>query len=117
MSIKTWKEEFYQNYIPETDEDAIEKSLMRWIGLRRENLLAHRLKFQEAINGSYCGLCEKFARRNLYSDNPCLNCPLYLKDNESCDDGWSKYQTALHTRYPEVLITALAKLLDKEIAE
>lgn len=114
MSFKTWKEEFYPIKPTKrmTTIEAIEHSIQKWEGLRRENLKRHEVILNHdnrAVHGEdsgrlnidveSCALCVKFRLEDRdYWDivegeevyvgegDPCQNCPLYIsRGGYACD--------------------------------
>jgi len=121
MSLETWRKEYYPidaDKIKSRDDVVlIEASLLKWIGLQKENLAEHGLGKD---NSSYksltvcdkpldgpnsCALCTK------YHIAYCRGCPL-----DSCSAG-SPYDEVSNGYYTNLtpLIEALAKALDKEL--
>lgn len=107
MSLESWLEEFYP--IPadkSTREGAVEHSLQKWIGLRKENLDKHECSVTGPahkeharvvskdlerigyllISSNTCSLCYHY-----YNDSPpdeenyCSACPLYQSLGMACD--------------------------------
>ena len=88
MCLQSWKEEFYPILASDVDEqDALQHSLQKWIGLRPENLEKHNVvlfdhtvrdKFQLGgcdfvmIAASSCALCVHYSVRS----EECSKCPL-----------------------------------------
>lgn len=121
MSLKTWKEEFYPidaEYVSE--EDAVEHSLRKWIGLRKENLDKHRISTgwtgisdgdeDVYIDSSTCALCQRYFDDEAV--NECASCPLFDLLGKRCDNGddspfviWGEYEN------PEPMIAALEQLV------
>lgn len=95
MSLQSWKEEFYP--VDASDcpkEDAIEHSLLKWVGLRRENrgrhdvgldgfngVIEQSLKSGDrlGIDSVSCALCV------VHLDRSCGDCPLFLVRGQQCD--------------------------------
>ena len=119
MSLESWRKEYYpvDAYKLTSRDDAvlIEASLLKWIGLQKENLAEHGLKKQHQFGPFYienklmsgindCSLCTKY----LYH---CDECPL-----ESCQVD-SPYRITYNNDFNNLtpLIEALAKALDKEL--
>lgn len=104
MSLKTWKEEFYQKNPSKkmSTLEAVEHSLQKWEGLRKQNLKKHEIrpswdnreirndKVSEnlEISTKTCALCVKFYDED-YSDvdsETCTKCPLYIsRGGYACD--------------------------------
>lgn len=101
MTIKSWKKEFYPVPAYDCPEDqAIEHSLQKWIGLRPENLKKHKVQYlaesgtvidlnavndEDAlcIDGESCALCTHHLDHN---DTLCEPCPLYeARGGFACD--------------------------------
>lgn len=127
MSLATWKEEFYGSMeeAVKSDRTAIEHSLQKWIGLRKENLARHHLvgkgysgletESGEAVNfsidDSTCSLC----LRNQDTDTPCPTCPLKKTLGYTCDAGGdSLFHSWLQNCNPEPMIRALRKTLAQQ---
>lgn len=122
MSLKTWKEEFYPiraKHVSE-EEDAVEHSLRKWIGLRKENLDKHRISTgwigisdgdeYVYIDSSTCALCQRYFDDEAV--NECASCPLFDLLGKRCDNGddspfviWGEYEN------PEPMIAALEQLV------
>lgn len=121
MSLKTWKEEFYKveaSQVPQ--EEALQHSLTKWIGLRRENLAKHEVERNGfllgdtdiilAIDGTSCALCL------LYVDESCHSCPLrkakedqgYFYTGDHC---WKEYSIQIRTGNPEPMIRLIQKAI------
>lgn len=100
MSIKTWKKEFYPKKPTKrmTTVEAIEHSLLKWIGLLHSNLEKHELiswghsicdvdccdeDGEFRLGQTSCSLCVKFLDNN----KGCTNCPLYQSLGRECGDG------------------------------
>lgn len=101
MSLNIWKKKFYPKEPIKniSNKVAIDHSIQKWIGLKKENLFKHDLKkFDNEswiddksgenptfdIDGSTCALCI----RNTYNDIiDCTNCPLFIaRGNVQCDE-------------------------------
>lgn len=107
MSFATWKKEFYPVKPSKrmTTIQAIEHSIQKWEGLRKENLDKHDVRLDYSmrnvvgegrehldIDTKSCALCVKFMREDTYDDKgiyigePCQNCPLYIsRGGYPCD--------------------------------
>ncbi len=132
MSLESWKREFYGTPASPPSEHvavAIQHSLTKWIGLRKENLERHGLKKfgvvitadeaigpEFSINGGTCALCVKYVSTNNH-EGDCGDCPLKELLGEPCDveqedgnpgpyDHWSE------TGDPEPMIKALEETLE-----
>jgi hypothetical protein len=123
MSLETWKAEFYPVEASEVAVGlpAIEHSLRKWIGLRKENLVRHGLtnvrycigesddKFLN-INSNSCALCTH------YIDQECSECPLVAVRGMTCDDDFDEvyapYQTFGEKGDPEPMIALIQTALD-----
>ena len=116
MSYETWCEEFYPvsaDYCKE--EDAIEHSLRKWIGLRIENLDKHELRIvgRSVRDGNShtlliiadrsCSLCR------WYASFRCDDCPLAQVLGGRCDVIDAPYDIWCDTKNPEPMIEALQK--------
>lgn len=122
MSLETWKEEFYPidaEYVSE--EDAVEHSLRKWIGLRAGNLAKHNLDHHGKrifdTNGAYIWISESSCALCIhYINEMCDNCPLAALLGHPCDyddyDIDSPYIAFLNEADPEP--TALEQLLNGE---
>lgn len=112
MSIETWKEEFYPEKFPDTDDNpttetvlkALDHSIRKWSGTSSKNLKRHGVEFFDLtlkhkdskndnfylgdflFNAGSCALC------SIFFLNKCNGCPLSLIDDCCMDDG-STYQT------------------------
>lgn len=97
MTLSTWKTEFYPTEASEcSKEDAIEHSLRKWSGLRKEALERHEAYSSHSgnvIDGSggvifvganNCALCHHFYDEDTYP--ACSACPLAKSRNGApCD--------------------------------
>lgn len=135
MSISSWKEEFYPVPADEVGEEgALEHSLRKWIGLRRENLRKHDVSLGAVriagydggltIDGTSCALCAHYYSRH---GRRCeMRCPLVdVNDGYSCDgslvweDDDKKHESDEHDHYthmrkrgdPEPMINLLEKAI------
>lgn len=126
MSLQSWKDEFYPvdaeeliNDCP-TLSEAIQHSLTKWIGLRKDNLTRHdvvlytsplyvieSLDGNLAVDGDTCLLCLRYRYQ-------CVNCILFmvLGGNSCCSDRNSPYQAFTYDSNPEPMIEALQKTLE-----
>ena len=132
MSLKTWKEEFYKVEVSQVpQEEALQHSLTKWIGLRRENLAKHEVERNGvllrdkdapyipfgadtdivlAIDGTSCALCL------LYADESCHSCPLRkAKEDQGHfyidDHCWEEYSIQIRTGNPEPMIRLIQKAI------
>lgn len=125
MSLQSWKKEFYPIDAKDVrKKDAVEHSIKKWEGLRRENLERHDLVLKYgwivvdicseerfAINGETCALCVH------YFEGGCYYCPLKIvnghvpcfKQNESDINIYSEFTD--HSD-PEPMIEMLKKARD-----
>ncbi len=106
MSIQTWIEEFYPTKasaflgLENVDREALEHSLQKWIGLRKENMEKHGVFFQDGsvvefvagrgysrpgvhLGSSTCALCQVHYSHNIQS---CGECPLVAVRGVPCDE-------------------------------
>jgi hypothetical protein len=110
MSLESWKAEYYP--VPADQcppEQAVEHSLRKWIGLRRENLERHGMRAMSEditdaqtsewfrIGASTCSLCE--------THTICRGCPLLAGQ---CVDGMNAWWD---DHDPEPMIAALEAAL------
>ena len=124
MTLESWKEEFYPQYPIEsmTKMQAIKHSIIKWTGLRKENLSRHDLQVDNEgdikykgdyffIDGGSCALCVKYFSKIHPS---CENCPLYKLLGNSCDAPTvsSPFNIWQDREDPEPMIAALQKLLE-----
>lgn len=121
MSLKTWKEEFYPidaGYVSE--EDAVEHSLRKWIGLRKGNLDKHSVSNGYLgvsdgddyvyIDSSTCALCQRYFDDEAV--NECASCPLFDLLGKRCDNGdASPFVIWGECENPEPMIAALEQLV------
>lgn len=104
MSAKSWQQEFYPTPAHSCSaEDAVKHSLLKWTGLRDENLKRHgvrltnggrimtvesddlktRIDYGIIIDSRSCALCIHYT--GLYISD-CINCPVYrVRENTKCD--------------------------------
>lgn len=77
MSEQSWKDEFYPIEATEVEVDdleAVNHSLQKWIGLRKENLQKHEINEPLiAIGSQSCALCHQYIVKN----DDCIGCPLF----------------------------------------
>jgi len=133
MSLQTWKEEFYPIEACEvSEENAIQHSLTKWIGLRKRNLKKHNINVDGDCIEDYhdydgesfhidtesCALCCHYLK---YSprESSCASCPLYKQPgNMACDYGEnSPYWIWISDNNPEPMIKALRACLKKQKAK
>ncbi|HVC31885.1 MAG TPA: hypothetical protein VNL16_00075 [Chloroflexota bacterium] len=126
MSLKTWREEFYPTAAAaQTTNTAVAHSLLKWIGLRPENLAKHGLTATRSrldgatgelsffVTSNTCALCVLYFDAD--SDDPCVTCPLSVsRGNVACDEGDSPYEKFVEGNNPEPMIAALKKLRAEE---
>jgi hypothetical protein len=122
MSIKSWKAEFYSTEaINVSEADAVEHSLVKWIGLRPENLQRHDITKKRGKNlydgagdclaetSLTCSLC--ILCRDYVGCTKCQRCPITLVSGKSCDffeDGQtSPWHHWILTGDPEPMIRVL----------
>lgn len=129
MSIRTWKEEFYPKRAQETTKaEALDHSILKWIGLRPENLAKHEMR-QDVfgclrdtagdkvfVDSSTCALCHHHRGSNNYvDDNACNGCPLFeVRDRVQCDaarmrEADAPYFLFMHGNDPEPMIVDLLR--------
>lgn len=115
MSLETWKAEFYPvEAISVPEDQAVEHSLQKWYGLRKENLKRHGVRHtgvnitddagkQLAINGHSCALCRHHPE--------CTGCPLVRVHGVPCDEDGdmplSPYVRFIDAGDPEPMIEIL----------
>lgn len=132
MTLSTWKTEFYPTEASEcSKEDAIEHSLRKWRGLRKEALERHGLYFDTydyvvvdddggyhfTVDASSCALCEHFLAEesDSWDEDRCKACPLSKsRSGISCDDTMNSEKSSpwhawLDKTDPEPMIAALEK--------
>jgi hypothetical protein len=121
MSLKTWIAKYYP--VPadqvKTTEDAVKHSILKWEGLRDQNLEVNECTLlfhavgdehdphdQLVLSSSTCALC------HLHEDghNSCPDCPLSKLRGMRCDEplGKSPYSTGMCNN-PEPMINLLKK--------
>lgn len=114
MSLATWRTEYYP--IDDTAElnayDAIRWTKSKWIGLRKDNLIRHKLtKMIEVIidkDRNYLVIGPKTSQMcNLWRYSACKRCPLFSVLKHSCDDEYNHWLT---TGDPEPMIKLFAEL-------
>lgn len=108
MSLETWKAEFYSVSAPECPEEkALQHTLLKWTGLRLENLAKHGVFHHGnyimdkhsnifAISTRTCALCCWY-----YKDGKCKGCPLYCCFRPSETSPYTQYTK---NRDPEPMI-------------
>lgn len=112
MSLESWKAEFYPIPASETtEEQAVDHSLQKWLGLLPENLAKHDCHIEDSsvveightpclgnhvfIDSSSCSLCHHFCDMSACNsgddESPCIECPLYkARGDVACDDETSE---------------------------
>lgn len=128
MSIKTWRAEFYP--VPAREvvgaEAAIAHSLLKWEGLRHENLAKHGLsrgsgyslsdgddQYAFSVSSVSCALCALFL-----NDEPdeaggeCVTCPLYAVRGTPCcetskDEEINPFDAFIEKGDPEPMIALI----------
>ncbi len=120
MSYETWEKEFNPaEGTAKNFEEALEISMMQWIGLLPWNLKKHGVEFFSTERGRDCELCLWF-RHNSYLAG-CFMCPLVgCGERFGCDTLFGRATREGHisprdTKERFKMIDTLAKLLDKEI--
>jgi len=127
VSLKTWKEEFYPIPAYECkEEDALEQSLNKWIGLRKKNIDKHELVIDSSgdlqgkggefvIDDESCSLCKFYLHRFDNEKEDCVRCPLYKSNNNvSCGEGYdSPHSTYCYSldHDPEPMIRLIKKAI------
>ncbi len=129
MSLKTWKKEFYPIPASEVEgrTEAIQHSLVKWVGLRGENLRKHNVRLigisltdarageRLDISSDSCALCHLYLRT---SGSRCGKCPLVTVRNKyPCDiripqEGLSPFHYFALEGNPEPMIELLEKVLE-----
>lgn len=119
MSLTSWKKEFYPIPASKVKKvDALEHSIQKWTGALRKNTRKHKVEFNEEgifeknyestifhFDRMTCSLCKFFWKG---WDQLCVNCPL-LKVNHCCGGEKDRYDLALKTKRPQLMINALKK--------
>lgn len=137
MSLNTWKEEFYPRNASDfngnsslTELDAVKHSLLKWKGLRKENLDNHGITnirksvsraigcdgslYQLKIDSDSCSLCQ---RNHMISEVECEGCALAIVrggfpcDEIMEDESFSPYVEFRDKNNPEPMIFWLEKAL------
>jgi hypothetical protein len=98
MSMKSWKKEFYPIEAKDCPEkDALQHSLQKWKGLRKENLDKHGVnldfyavfvkgkKGSVTIDSDSCALCVHHRKLSSIGLIDCSKCPLFLERKLRCD--------------------------------
>ncbi len=130
MSLKTWKDEFYPVEADKVEGrlEAIQHSLVKWVGVRGDNLKKHKVKLigtslagtrgSIGIDSYSCALCSLYLRT---SKVRCSECPLVaIRGGCSCDtkldlgEGLSPYHYFALEGNPEPMIELLEKALELE---
>lgn len=119
MSIETWKAEFY----PEEAADAAEKgaihaiqhSIVKWKGLREDQLKKHGLTANNTHLREAEGLSWEIDSRNCalccldeMGKGRCKSCPIYLCTGRECQDEYILFRG---TNQPEPMIALLERTL------
>ena len=109
MSLQSWKKEFYSPISKVSKKDALQHSLIKWVGLRKENLAKHGVEYDStigaitfkgsklAIDGWSCALCRKY--------KSCDDCPL-----GDCAFEYGHFQRVSN---PESMIDLIQSTVDK----
>lgn len=128
MSLETWTKEFYPISADECkEEDALDHSLQKWMGLRKGNLEKHKVvrngklviqdkDFNLRIDCDSCALCTHYLAENELIYN-CDKCPLsILRDFIPCDEGHSldesPYLYFTDRGDPELMIALIQKAIE-----
>ena len=122
MTLAAWRKKFYPKEARSTTKkEAVLHSLVKWIGLREDNLEKFAIRYDDyylvddtrkffAVGSSTCALCYHY-------DDDCLKCPLAIARNgfacnsradDESDSPWSVWCT---TSNPEPMIRALENAL------
>lgn len=119
MSIESWEAEFYpvEASSSVSDVEALKQAILKWSGLRPENLEKHAVRLLDAyiingddeqdkfwVGGKTCSLCHKY-KCWLGGSGDCAACPL-----KSCS---VEYRELLFYGHPEIMIGLLERTLEK----
>ena len=108
MSLQTWKKEFYSPISKTNKGNSLQHSLIKWIGLRKENLAKHEVEYNPdfgditykgsvlRIDSSSCALCKNY--------DTCDKCPL--------NDCQNEYGAFVKSSNPEPMIAFIQKAID-----
>ena len=101
MSLDTWKAEFYP--IPASacpPGQAVEHSLRKWRGLRKENLERHGIErdgrfigIEFRIGDETCALCRIYYDHKAAYRDACNDCPIHQLTGARCDSSGSPYDS------------------------
>ena len=126
MSIESWKAEFYPIGAKDVPKQhALGHSIIKWHGLRKENLRKHGCRIlwrSEVVDDAGCGLeidANSCALCTYYwSHSGCGSCPLAIArggvacDKERHDEQFSPYKHWLRTGNPMPMLGWLHLALD-----
>lgn len=132
MSLISWKEEFFHRKLDNiqtwSEIEIIDHSILKWEGLRQENLNRHKVRLDKylfhnvvdsrpqvcpahvPINSDSCALCERwYGNTNEDYRNNCHSCPLYQLGYgcEERDSPWRQFDVRDSNPDPELMIRAL----------
>lgn len=131
MTMKTWKEEFYPTRAMESEPGwpAVSHSIVKWHGLREENVKKHDLVFSGGnivelagdrevaavyVDTSTCALCQT-------ATVGCSDCPLYIsRGHFQCDEVVPGESTSPWHRWvkhhnPEPMIKVLEAITEEHV--
>jgi hypothetical protein len=126
MSLSTWKQEFYPVPADSVKDDAaaVEHSIRKWEGLRKENLVKHAMRRSDrdigddrddfGIDCRSCALCVLHRTRDKDGEASCGDCPLYVSrgkvacDVSTDDETIAPYRVFMNCGDPEPMLAALA---------
>jgi len=126
---ESWTSEFYPINASDachSDIQALEHSLQKWIGLRKENLEKHGWlrKWGLApieVYSSTCALCQRHCENDTIGAT-CKTCPLYIERGAKCYDhvvmddrlNNNPYNDFINYGLPETMIKLIQICLNKE---
>ena len=121
MSIKTWEQEYYPEEADAVEADeALNHSILKWTGLRAENLAEHDVESggdsdlsdneggRFSVNSSTCALCHMYYNDSSWAgDHRCMDCPIYQSAGCSCR---REYRIYSERQDPEPMIKLLRSI-------
>ena len=125
MSFDTWLDKFYpleayHEKVIATDKTAVEHCIVKWEGLRPDNIQEHGMKVFGrrslktegentgffSIDASTCALCTRNSSLGNYG---CWGCPIYsFKDLRDCSKEYTEW---IENKDPEPMIDLLKRTL------
>ena len=111
MSLQSWKKEFYSPISKTNKKNSLQHSLIKWIGLRKENLAKHEVEY----NPDFVDITYKESALHI-GDNSCALCRNYV----SCDkcplyNCFSEYEHFVIHSNPEPMIALIQRTIEEGV--